>query len=94
MTAPTCKTCPWYAQDKDKVQQGVGNCRGPRTDGAQFHGVTSTFWCHYHPDRQPTPCVECGGKGFQQTDVAEIFVARTLCADCNGRGKHHPRFEP
>ena len=86
MTAPTCKTCPWF-HELDEM------CRGPRTDGAQYLDTSDAFWCHHHPDRQPTPCVECGGKGFQQVEIADVLTARSLCPDCNGRGKHYPRFD-
>ena len=87
MTAPTCKTCPWF-----HVAESL--CFGPRSDGIDSDvSVGEDAWCHHHPDRQPIQCVECGGKGFQQVEIADVLTARSLCPDCNGRGKHYPRFD-
>lgn len=86
MSGPTCKTCPWFHEPAQR-------CRGPRADHMVEPYASSFDWCHHHPDRQPIQCVECGGKGFQQVEIADVLTARSLCPDCNGRGKHYPRFD-
>lgn len=89
MTAPTCKTCPWF-----HVAESL--CFGPRSDGLDADvSVGEDAWCHHHPDRQPIPCVRCTGTGIA-SEIVDDVACRTIavrCPDCNGRGKHYPRFE-